>query len=316
MRLSLTQPLVFEPLFMGRIWGGRRLETVFGKKLPPGERIGESWEIVDRPEAQSVVKQGPFRGTTLHELWDQRREEIFGQGLPDTLRFPILIKLLDASEKLSLQVHPPPAVAKSLGGEPKSEFWYFVDCDREAEIFAGFRSGVDRSNLEHGIREHAIADKVHRLGVKTGDSFFVPSGRLHGIGAGSLLVEIQQNSDTTYRVYDWERRDFNDRERELHLVESLQSIRFDDVQPECLPTEGEELISCSHFVVEKWGLETGREPLDRPSFAIFVIIQGAAECGGTRFGPGDVFFVPAIGGDWRVRPLAAATSLLRITLPR
>ena len=119
---------------MERVWGGRRLETVFGKKLPPGTQIGESWEIVDRPEAQSIVRQGPWRGRTLHEWWCEHRAEIFGDDLPDAPRFPILAKILDAQDKLSLQVHPGAGVAPQLGGEPKTEMWYFAAADDGAEI--------------------------------------------------------------------------------------------------------------------------------------------------------------------------------------
>ena len=121
-KLNLNGPLLFKPIFMERIWGGRRLQSEFGKKLPAQKRIGESWEIADRPEAQSVVLNGPLRGKTLHNLWIQDRSEIFGD-VPDASRFPLLVKLLDAHEKLSLQVHPPEKVASKLGGEPKTEFW-------------------------------------------------------------------------------------------------------------------------------------------------------------------------------------------------
>ncbi len=147
-KADLTQPLVFQPIFMERVWGGRRLESLYGKRLPPAVRIGESWEVVDRPEAQSVVHDGPFRGLTLNTLWHKHRDEIFGQ-VPDGLsptgssRFPILAKLLDAQENLSLQVHPPAAIAEELGGEPKSEFWYIADATPKAEIFAGLNEKLD-----------------------------------------------------------------------------------------------------------------------------------------------------------------------------
>src|SRR5450432_2720183 len=205
MRPELPPPLVFEPLFMERMWGGRRLESVFGKKLPTGQRIGESWEIVDRPEAQSVVRQGPWRGRTLHELWRDHRGEIFGAAMPDAPRFPIFAKLLDAEEKLSLQVHPGAAVAGTLDAEPKTEMWYFAAADAGAEIYAGLRRGVERGRLEQAVREGEAGGLVHRVKVKTGDAFFVPSGRLHAIGGGNLLIEIQQNSDTTFRLFDWNR---------------------------------------------------------------------------------------------------------------
>src|SRR3954453_17998180 len=146
--------LVFEPLFKERVWGGRRLETVFGKKLPPGAQIGESWEIVDRAEAQSVVRQGPWRGRTLHELWCEHRAEIFGDDVPDAPRFPILAKILDAEDKLSLQVHPGAEVASRFGGEPKTEMWYFAAAADGAEIFAGFRSGVTRDDFAAALDQN------------------------------------------------------------------------------------------------------------------------------------------------------------------
>ncbi len=135
-RATLTEPIVFEPIFVERIWGGRRLESEFGKKLLPNTRIGESWEIVDRPEAQSIVRDGALRGKTLHELWTQHRRSIFGD-VPDSPRFPLLVKLLDAREKLSLQVHPPEKMAAELAGEPKTEFWYVAAADPDARLFVG-----------------------------------------------------------------------------------------------------------------------------------------------------------------------------------
>src|SRR5947208_13963601 len=196
-RNEVTTPLAFEPIFIERMWGGRRLESEFHKKLPPQKRIGESWEIVDRFEAQSVVTSGPLRGKTLHELWTQKREELFGD-VPDTARFPLLIKILDAREKLSLQVHPPENVASRLGGEPKSEFWYVAAADPNAELFLGFREPITRDRFEKALRAGTAADYVHKIRVKPGDAVFLPAGRFHAVGAGNVFIEIQQNSDTTY----------------------------------------------------------------------------------------------------------------------
>ena len=151
-RKEVTTPLAFEPIFIERMWGGRRLESEFHKKLPPQKRIGESWEIVDRPEAQSVVAGGPLRGKTLHELWTQHRQEIFGD-VPDTARFPLLIKILDAQEKLSLQVHPHENVASRLGSEPKSEFWYVAAADRTPSFSLDFVSRSRATTFEQRLRE-------------------------------------------------------------------------------------------------------------------------------------------------------------------
>src|SRR5215210_1622800 len=214
--MELTEPITFEPLFMERLWGGRRLEASLGKRLPPKARIGESWEIVDREEAQSVVHNGMFRGKTLHELWTEHRDTVFG-AVPDAGRFPLLIKLLDAQERLSIQVHPPAEIAPALHGEPKTEMWYFADCHGGSEIFAGLKRGVTREGFERALRDGLVAEQVHRITVKRGDAMFIPSGRLHAIGAGNLIVEVQQNSDTTYRVFDWNRIGLDGKTREIHL---------------------------------------------------------------------------------------------------
>src|ERR1051325_8292629 len=183
---QITQPLVFQPVFMERVWGGRRLESFYGRRLPPAIRIGESWEIVDRPEAQSVVHEGPFRGLTLHNLWRKHRPEVFGD-VSDSLRFPILGKLLDAQENLSLQVHPPPMVADELGGSPKSEFWYIANAAPKARIFAGLRKNSTRSAFVKALKDGDALSFSHEIPVQTGDAIFLPSGRLHAIGAGNLI---------------------------------------------------------------------------------------------------------------------------------
>ena len=183
---------------MERIWGGRKLESLFGKKLPAEKRIGESWEIVDRPEAQSVVANGSLKGKTLHELWSQDRQSIFG-NVPDTPRFPLLIKLLDAEEKLSLQVHPPEKIAAKLGGEPKTECWYVAAAEPDSQIFVGFKRSTSRDELEKSLRTGAAADHVHGIRVKQGDAMLLPAGRFHGIGGGNVLVVARQRCVETAR---------------------------------------------------------------------------------------------------------------------
>src|SRR6266702_4651442 len=183
---EITQPLIFEPIFMERIWGGRWLETRFGKRLPAGMRVGESWEIVDRPEAQSIVRDGPLRGKTLHQLWTQHRPEIFG-NISDSPRFPLLLKLLDAQEKVTLQVHPPEKIAAKLGGEPKTEFWYVAAVDAGAELFVGFHAPITREKFAESLRAGSAADHVHTIRVQQGDAMFLPAGRFHAIGAGNVL---------------------------------------------------------------------------------------------------------------------------------
>jgi mannose-6-phosphate isomerase len=313
-KLNLSGPLVFEPIFMERIWGGRRLESEFGKKLPAQKRIGESWEIVDRPEAQSVVVNGPLRGKTLHELWIQGRSEIFG-NVPDASRFPLLVKLLDAHEKLSLQVHPPEKVASKLGGEPKTEFWYVVAADPGAELYLGFRESITRDQFEKALRDGTAADYVHKIQVKTGDAVFLPAGRLHALGAANLLIEVQQNSDTTYRVFDWNRVDDKGKQRQLHIDQALQCIDFDDVAPKLVEPRGELLLRNDLFEVQKWNLAAPRKISSKGQFAIVCCLSGAIRCGDADLLPGGCFLVPASLSDQPLQPQREETNLLRISIP-
>ena len=300
---------------MERIWGGRRLEAEFGKKLPSNKRIGESWEIVDREEAQSVVSNGPLKGRTLHQLWTEHREEIFG-SVAVSPRFPLLIKLLDAEEKLSLQVHPPPDVAERLESEPKTEFWYVARADPGAELYVGLRRKISPADFRRSLGAGETANHLHVIKVKPGDGMFLPSGRFHAIGGGNLLVEVQQNSDTTYRVFDWNRVDDSGKPRQLHIEEALASINFDDVAPELVRPEGELLIHHELFEVQKWELKAVREIGQRGQFAVVCCLTGGVSCAGVTIGPGEFMLVPASLMDRLVDPLTSGTSILRITIPQ
>jgi mannose-6-phosphate isomerase len=226
----MLYPLTFKPIFKERVWGGRNLETLFRKPLPPERPIGESWEISDRPGDVSVIANGPLAGRDLRWLVEQHGPELFGPGL-SAARFPLLIKILDARQTLSLQVHPPAAVAARLGGEPKTELWHIVHAEPNAALYVGLKRGVSRELFEQKLRDGSVAECLHRVPVRAGEAMFLPSGRVHAIGAGLVLFEIQQNSDTTYRVFDWNRLGLDGRPRELHVPESLASINFNDFEP-------------------------------------------------------------------------------------
>ena len=227
----MLYPLTFQPIFKERVWGGRNLERLYQKPLPPDQRIGESWEITDRPEGVSLIANGALTGKSLRWLMEHHRQNVLGAQAATSGPFPLLVKILDAQETLSVQVHPPAAVAAQLGGEPKTEMWYITDATPQAELFAGLKPGVTRSEFEQRIKDGTVAEALHRLPVKAGDVMFLPSGRLHAIGAGNVLFEIQQNSDTTYRVFDWNRLGLDGQPRELHIAQSLASIDFNDIEP-------------------------------------------------------------------------------------
>jgi mannose-6-phosphate isomerase len=229
-------PTIFEPLFKQRVWGGRSLERLYGKRLPPAVNIGESWEISDRDDDQSVIANGPFAGRTLGWLMSEHGADVLGSSTPAPgNRFPLLCKILDARERLSLQVHPRTGIDPS--GEPKTEMWYIAAAEAGAELFVGLRRGTTKKSFEEAIRDRRVAECFHRIDVRVGDVMFLPSGRVHGIGAGLVIFEIQQNSDTTYRVHDWDRVGADGKPRELHIDQSLANIDFDDVAPSLVAGE-------------------------------------------------------------------------------
>jgi len=287
-------PISFIPLYMERVWGGRELANRLGRELPGTQPIGEAWEIVDREEAQSVVGNGPLKGKTLHDLWTNHRAEIFGaRHAKAGARFPLLCKLLDARDRLSVQVHPPAAIAPQLGGEPKTEMWYFLSCDPGSRIYAGLVPGTTHGTFAAALADGTVESNLHVLPTHEGDSIFIPSGRLHAIGEGNLIVEIQQNSDTTYRVFDWNRVGLDGKPRELHVEQSMVSTDFSDFAPTLSHQSCGVIAECAHFRVEKRKIE-GPTVLNAPGdFSIVTVVQGAARCGNDIFRPGDFYLLTA-----------------------
>jgi mannose-6-phosphate isomerase len=225
------------------------------------------------------------------------------------------VKLLDARDKLSLQVHPPDAIASRLEGEPKTEFWYVAATDPGAELYLGFCESITRDQFEKALGDGTVANYVHKIRVKSGDAVFVPAGRFHAPGAGNLLIEVQQNSDTTYRVFDWNRVDDKGEPRQLHVDWALQCIDLDDVRPGLLPSEGEALLHHNLFEVQKWNLDLPREVSAGGHFAIVCCLTGSLRCGDVDLSPGGFFLIPAQLEDRQLHPRTKETTLLRIMIP-
>ena len=246
-------PLLFQPLYQERVWGGRALESALGRGLPAGKVIGEAWEVVDRPEAQSVVARGPHAGTTLRALIEAQPEAVMGPAWDATRPFPILVKWLDCQERLSLQVHPPASVAAELKGEPKTENWYVAAAAPGAGLMVGLKRGATREAFARSLADNTLEPLCHRFPVKAGDSILVRSGQIHAIDGGNLILEIQQNSDTTYRVYDWGRVGLDGKPRQLHVEQSLRCIDWNDIEPSPLrgPQGDVVLAECAEFRIRQ-----------------------------------------------------------------
>ncbi|CAA6679319.1 MULTISPECIES: type I phosphomannose isomerase catalytic subunit [unclassified Lentimonas] len=285
--------ILFTPIYQERVWGGTNFEQKLGRSLPSGKVIGESWEIVDRPEAQSTTAEGQ----TIRELIAADPEGIMGAGWSADRPFPILVKWLDCQEKLSLQVHPPADIAPSLGGEPKTENWYIADAEPHATLMAGLKQGVSREAFEAGLKDNNLEPLVHTMSVQAGESIFIPSGRIHAIGGGNLILEIQQNSDTTYRVYDWGRVGLDGTPRALHIEESLKSSDFNDFEPDTLkPTDSDQDLAQSDVFTLKKNVRAQGETIrfEAGQARILSVVKGTLKEGdGSEIQRGDNVLLPA-----------------------
>jgi mannose-6-phosphate isomerase len=292
-------PLKSVPIFKHRIWGGQKLKEVFGKDLPPDAKIGESWELADLPQDKSLIANGPFQGQTLASLVARYPEQIIGDREPPR-PFPLLIKLLDAEDVLSVQVHPDRQTCRRMGrGEPKTECWYIIHAEPGAVIYKGLDKKVTRQQFAQAIEKGTTAELLAEVPVQAGQCHFVPAGTAHAIGPGLLIAEIQTPSDTTYRVFDWNRVDEAGRPRQLHVEEALESIHF-DVTADRLPvTTIGRLVDCEYFKLDKGHrLEGGELLLTRGRMRTFIIVSGSgtilsSETDAVDFRAGDCLVVPA-----------------------
>lgn len=303
-------PLKFQPAFKERVWGGRALER-FGLALPPGP-IGEGWMIADHPHGVSRVMNGPLAGAGLDAVREKCGREWFGErgSQSGNGRFPLLIKLLDCNDDLSVQVHPGDDYAGLPEGElGKTEMWYVLSARPGAKIICGLKPGVTRKAMEEAIAAGRIMETLNVMPVRAGDAFYIPAGTVHALCAGVVVAEIQQNSDTTYRLYDYDRPGLDGKPRELHIEDALNVTNFAAGGGTHMSTDGAEpgqwlkLAASPYFVTEKgvvrgpWRAETSPD-----SFAVLIVADGEgtlAWSGGTLpAATGDCFLLPAPLGEY------------------
>lgn len=321
-------PFRFEPVHKNYIWGGSRIAEVFHRQVSI-PTCGESWEISDRPEGMSIVTNGPRAGQPLSQLLAEDGPAILGTACPNTRAFPLLIKIIDARQNLSLQVHPDNLSAPRSGGEPKTEMWVWLQADPNAGVYLGLQPGTNHQAFLQALQAKQLPSLFRWIPGKPGDALFVPGGCVHAIGAGALLLEIQQNSNTTYRVYDWDRVGPDGKPRELHLDKALEVIRWNAapqaplILPPPEPINGntrQPIHSCPYFRVTRWQLQTP-QILDtqQRSFAALFVASGSAHITHNSHHEtlpcGTSCLVPAATGTYQLSPGPNGASILLTDLP-
>lgn len=296
----MTSFLRFKPIYQERVWGGRGLGSFLGRKLPGTTPIGESWELVDRPEAQSVADEGPWAGKSLRELMRWHGTELMGPAWPQGRPFPILVKWLDCRERLSLQVHPPASIAPTLGGEPKTENWYIARAEPGAAVLAGLKPGIDARAFRAALKDNTAESLVHRLPTVKGDSLLIHSGVMHAIDGGNVILEIQQNSDTTYRVYDWGRVGLDGKPRAMHLEESMASLEANTAGAPALVRSTDKtvvLADCREFRITRHRLAAGESLAFKAGeqARILSVVEGRLNVGAVALALGDNGLLPYAG---------------------
>ncbi|ACL70898.1 type I phosphomannose isomerase catalytic subunit [Halothermothrix orenii] len=300
-------PLKFKPVYKSKIWGGRKLKDVFNRDLPD-QNIGESWEVAAHPNGTSIVANGSLKGQSLPDIINTYGDKITGEKLVDICqeRFPLLIKLLDAEKKLSVQVHPDNDYAHRVENDSgKTEMWYIIDARPGARLVYGLKPGTTKEQLAKAIKRGEIEKYLNRVPVKKGDVFFMPSGTIHAIEEGILLAEIQQNSDTTYRVYDWDRVGQDGNPRPLHIEKALDVINFKtdsslvNYKPLSVNTDQyrrDFLAACPYFVTEYIEVKDEIDFIIN-KFIVLMCLKGTGEIHynnrKTRIAAGETLLIPA-----------------------
>lgn len=303
----MKELLKFIPILKPVIWGGRRL-AAYKDIADGGKPIGESWEISPIEGMESVVSEGTFKGMPISELLTRYADDILGARLKSIFgtRFPLLIKFLDTAESLSIQVHPDDETALRRHGSPgKSEMWYSIAPEDNSYLYAGFTRKLDSDEFLHLLKENRIEDVLQKYSTRPGDTLFLPAGRIHSLGAGNLVFEVQQASDITYRVYDYDRCDSDGKKRELHIEEGIDVLDFGNCErsfianKQAIAGKSQNLLQCRYFTADIMGVE-GKETInlaERDSFTSLTAIAGdmtvIGPAGSTHLRRGETVLIPA-----------------------
>ena len=325
-------PLRFGPILKRLIWGGRRLGSVLGKPIGVEDDYAESWEVSDHRDDVSIVLDGPLAGSTLRDLVRDRGVELLGPGFAGATQFPLLIKYIDARQVLSVQVHPDDELGRRLVDDNgKTETWVVVDAEPGSLIYAGLVPGVTRERFARAIATGEVEPLLHAIPARRGDCILIPAGVVHAIGAGVMIAEVQQMSDATFRVFDWNRVGADGKARKLHIAEALEATDFaagpvDPIATEARPIAGgggsaEALSSTEFFALERLRLHGPARVGSPERFTIAMVLEGAAVVDDGRGGPptplgfGETMLLPASCGPCTITPGPGGASLITVVVP-
>lgn len=306
------EPLILNPPIKDYIWGGTKLREQFGKQSSL-DKLAESWELSCHKDGSSIISNGSYAGKTLTEYLAENKSAL-GTACERFEFFPVLIKLIDACDNLSVQVHPDNEYAQRVEGEyGKTEMWYIVDCEENASLIYGFKEEISKEEFRRAIETNTLLDKVNSVPVKKGDVFFIEAGALHAIGKGIVIAEIQQNSNTTYRVYDYGRVGVDGNPRELHIEKAVEVTNLEIAQPfvlaEAVEYDGytrQQLANCEYFTVDKLDMESSAELCtSERSFSHVLVIEGngtlVSESEEINLSKGTSIFLPAGMGNYSIK---------------
>ncbi len=298
------KPIKLIPAFKDYIWGGRRLVEEYNKQCD-FERVAESWELSTHKDGASIVKDGAFKGLTLSEYIKVNEHDVLGENVKEFENFPMLIKFIDAKEALSIQVHPDDEYSLKHNGEyGKTEMWYILDCDADSYLYYGFKKEISKEEFRKSIEENTILEYLNKVEVKKGDVFFIKSGTVHAIGKGIVICEVQQNSNSTYRVYDYDRTDKDGNKRPLHIEQAIDVAKTQP--PQNYKREGNVLARCKYFTVEEVQVD-GKASVNvtDKTFKSVIVVDGQGNLSNgeekMEFKKGDSIFIPAQNDVFEVR---------------
>ncbi len=305
----LQQPIRFQPIYKEKPWGGDKLKTVLGKKIP-SNKTGESWEISAVPKNISRVSSGYFKGLDLQDLLQQFQEKITGKKVWRQFgsNFPLLIKFIDAADDLSIQVHPDDQMAKSQHNSyGKNELWYIIQADPGVVLYIGFKPDIDKEKYLQKLQEGKLEEILNKVEAKSGDIFYIPAGTVHAIGKGVLLAEVQQTSDLTYRIYDWNRTGLNGKPRSLHTERALQAIDF-AAKPQ---KKKAGMVKTPYFEFEKMRVEknVNIDLTNLDSFVILMGVKGKYKINGQLLKKGETILIPAVSKNMTIETIESGTLL-------